>query len=76
MTKHPKPKRRCLTIEFAKENGEVWIKGSLKRVGTQSGYLNHLPLLFELRKLRLKYFADHRQLYQRFDIRKDYHNHK
>ena len=35
-----------------------------------------LTLLIELRKLRLKYFADHRQLYQRFDIRKDYHNHK
>ena len=31
--KQPKPKRRCLTIEFAKANGEAWIKRPLKHLG-------------------------------------------
>jgi len=42
MTKRLKPKRRCLTIEFAKANGEAWIKRPLKRLGKTdlNKYLN------------------------------------
>ena len=31
-----KPKRRCLTIEFAKANGEAWIKKPMKRLKKQA----------------------------------------
>jgi len=36
MTKHPKPTRCCLTIKFAKANGEAWIKRPLKRLKKQA----------------------------------------